>query len=102
MRCARRRRFVVRRDGLVTRWHRGRDHARLADGVKQVHAGQKDGAGQHDEHGVTRGHDFTDTTVQDAVQAGTMATMPPPAPKSPEIKVGDVVLDRYRVVEQIG
>ncbi|HEU4612110.1 MAG TPA: hypothetical protein VFS15_08535, partial [Kofleriaceae bacterium] len=25
-----------------------------------------------------------------------------PAPKAPEIKVGDVVLDRYRVVEQIG
>src|SRR4029077_18231498 len=25
-----------------------------------------------------------------------------PAPKSPDIKVGDVVLDRYRVVEQIG
>jgi eukaryotic-like serine/threonine-protein kinase len=25
-----------------------------------------------------------------------------PAPKTPEIKVGDVVLDRYRVVEQIG
>jgi eukaryotic-like serine/threonine-protein kinase len=25
-----------------------------------------------------------------------------PAPKSPEIKVGDLILDRYRVVEQIG
>src|SRR5512146_1495727 len=25
-----------------------------------------------------------------------------PAPKAPEIKVGDVVLDRYRVIEQIG
>ncbi|HUJ59688.1 MAG TPA: protein kinase [Kofleriaceae bacterium] len=25
-----------------------------------------------------------------------------PAPKAPEIKIGDVVLDRYRVVEQIG
>jgi eukaryotic-like serine/threonine-protein kinase len=25
-----------------------------------------------------------------------------PAPKAPEIKVGDVVLDRYKVVEQIG
>src|SRR5215475_6235922 len=25
-----------------------------------------------------------------------------PVPKAPEIKVGDVVLDRYRVIEQIG
>jgi eukaryotic-like serine/threonine-protein kinase len=25
-----------------------------------------------------------------------------PAPKSPEIKIGDLILDRYRVVEQIG
>ena len=32
-----------------------------------------------------------------------MPTMPSaPAPKAPEIKVGDLVLDRYRVIEQIG
>jgi len=53
---------------------------------------------------VASWHDFTDTTVQEAVQAGVpLRSMPSaPAPKSPEIKVGDVVLDRYRVVEQIG
>ena len=34
---------------------------------------------------------------------GSMPSAPKaPAPKAPEITVGDVVLDRYRVVEQIG